>query len=1060
MFFVYKSNRIDILFSKICEIIKKKPLPNIFEREIIINENEILFQYLNFFVANKSGIAADFKLIHPNSFIWELFKKFLPSIKINNIFSISIIVWKIMQIIEENDFIECIKKDYKIKKKFDFSFLMASLYEKYILFRPNWINIWERKTKEKFKFEKDNKWQIKLWIEIINYTKKLKQSTLHFANLFEKFKKLKKKEKIGFPNRFFIISCLSLKPIYMKIFKEISIYTDVYFLSINFFEEKNFNFNFIKNKKNSNLQEKDSLINLCKQYENFYSFFLQKFKKIKFNNSFKENNKKKLLNILQNKILNSEKNKKIIKKKLLLPKDNSISINICYDKRHEIEVLYKNLLKFFNKNPKLQASDIVVTSHSLDTYITHIESIFKSNNKKEKIPFYISKKHSHTTEKILFVFNKILNLSNIRFNNEEILELIEIQDIADNFNISEEEINILYEWINKANIKWGIQKKTDSIFFKNNKNNWFYGINKILASYAINEEEKNWKNILSFTSINTSRTELIGKLIHLIEKLDKWRKKLLFSKKITSWRPLFECFIKDFFCKNKKIKKNIDIIHKNWIKMIDDASLAHYQKKIPIDILKKKFLHIMNYFSKKKFLPGVVNFCHPSLICYIPFKIKCIIGVDRQEIPKKNLNPFNLLDKYPLIGDFNSSDKICYLFLQNLISTQSIFYISYIGYSLKNDIEINPSVLIDQLLDYITNNFYFLKKDDFEKNKKKIFEHLLKKNKKKHFYEKKKIKKINFSKDKKIKEINKEIYNNLFLRKDLKNLIFNEIKLKNLINFWKNPIRCFFNTVLNIKFKIRKNNTITEPFLVDQLDVFKIRSMIFEKMLKKQNIKNTLKNIILSGMLPYGNFGLFFLKETKKEIEKLIKKIFTYRNLSREENIDIKIKQYCIKGKLNEIQKTGLLRWKLSTINYKDQISLWLEHLIYCILGGTGDSKIIGYKNQFFSLHSLPSNIASNYLLNYIEGYIEGMKNPLLLTKSGSDWLDKIYDKKNNYITKNQDIKKKAYKTLYQTWIGNEYISGEKEDLYIQNIMPELNIKKICKISQKWLYPIKKYQKK
>lgn len=231
-------------------------------------------------------------------------------------------------------------------------------------------------------------------------------------------------------------------------------------------------------------------------------------------------------------------------------------------------------------------------------------------------------------------------------------------------------------------------------------------------------------------------------------------------------------------------------------------------------------------------------------------------------------------------------------------------------------------------------------------------------------------------------------------------------------------------------------------------------------MLNKENVINTFKKIILSGVLPYGNFGLLLLEEKKKEIEEILEIIFNYRISPQKKFFDIKIEKYNIHGFLDEIQSTCLLRWKLGVINYKDRMSLWLEHLIYSILIGTGESKIIGYKKQIFSFCTLPHNVAYNYLLKYIEGYIHGMKNPLLLTKSGSNWFDKIYDKKNNCINKDNNIKREAYKILCQTWLGNKYIIGEKEDLYIQQIIFELNIKKICKISQKWFTPILQNQKK
>ena len=121
MFFLYKFNKLNILFLKICKIIKKKPLPYVFEKEIIVHDNEILFQYLNIFTANYTGISSDFKLINPNVFIWKIFKKMFPECETKNISKKTTNIWKIMKIIEENNFIQNIKKNDKKIKIFEFS---------------------------------------------------------------------------------------------------------------------------------------------------------------------------------------------------------------------------------------------------------------------------------------------------------------------------------------------------------------------------------------------------------------------------------------------------------------------------------------------------------------------------------------------------------------------------------------------------------------------------------------------------------------------------------------------------------------------------------------------------------------------------------------------------------------------------------------------------------------------------------------------------------------------------------------------------------------------------
>ncbi|WP_315984405.1 hypothetical protein [Buchnera aphidicola] len=580
----------------------------------------------------------------------------------------------------------------------------------------------------------------------------------------------------------------------------------------------------------------------------------------------------------------------------------------------------------------------------------------------------------------------------------------------------------------------------------------------------MNDTKVIWNDILSCSLINGSRAELISKLIIFIKILKKWQRKLSKSQHLKDWHSLSGKLISDFFYPSKKIEKSIRIIQKNWIEMINESLLSNYSKKISINILRKIFFYKCFNTNKKKFLPGVINFCHPTAVCYLPFKVICIIGADHLSIPKTNyLDNLNLLKNYPLIGDIDIYQKYCYLFAQSISCAEKYFYISYIGYSIKDESKRYPSVLIDQLLNYIAFNFCFIgdKNLSLEDNTKKIIKHLCKKYKKEHFYKKQNI---DFFKKRNLQNFFQHPDEKIHYKNLLEEKSCNKINLKDLINFWKNPICYFFNFNLKIKFNKKKQQIhTTEPFLVNQLDSFKIKTIILNKIINNQDTMELFQHYLLSGNLPYNFFGKIFWNKNIQEMTLIAKEVMKYRVLTEEKKINLKIEKYQINGILSEIQNTGLLRWKPNTINYSDRVSLWLEHLIYSVLDGRGESKIIGYKNQIWSFSSLNSITAYTYLLRYIKGYIKGIKKPLLLTKSGASWLDQVYDLKNNFIKNDCYTQRKGYKKLLETWIGNDYIEGEKKDFYIQKTITQLNqknIKKICEIAQKWLIPILKNKKK
>lgn len=90
------------------------------------------------------------------------------------------------------------------------------------------------------------------------------------------------------------------------------------------------------------------------------------------------------------------------------------------------------------------------------------------------------------------------------------------------------------------------------------------------------------------------------------------------------------------------------------------------------------------------------------------------------------------------------------------------------------------------------------------------------------------------------------------------------------------------------------------------------------------------------------------------------------------------------------------------------------------------------------------------------------MQNPLLLTNSGIIWLNSVYNKKNQTISKNIEILKKSRKKMMNVWEGNNWIQGEKHNLYLKKIIYTLDKKiesKICNVAKKWILPILKHIK-
>src|SRR5690606_29976666 len=87
----------------------------------------------------------------------------------------------------------------------------------------------------------------------------------------------------------------------------------------------------------------------------------------------------------------------------------------------------------------------------------------------------------------------------------------------------------------------------------------------------------------------------------------------------------------------------------------------------------------------------------------IPFKVVALLGLNYDAFPRKEKNSaFSLIGAHQP-GDRNIRDNDKHLFLETIVSAKEHLYLSYTGRSVRDNSELPPSVLVDELLDYIAS---------------------------------------------------------------------------------------------------------------------------------------------------------------------------------------------------------------------------------------------------------------------------------------------------------------------------------------------------------------------
>ncbi|WP_343189363.1 exodeoxyribonuclease V subunit gamma [Buchnera aphidicola] len=1002
MFTLYKSQTINNLIKKIFKKKKNNLVSNPLQNEIFITNNKATSKLVKILITKYTGISANIKFKKIDFLLYKIIKKIKKKKYKTKKFFIKKkkIIWKIFK---------TFKKKKKKKKYFIFSEKISEIFKKYLIYRKNWIKNLKKKNISKQKI------YIKIWKKII-FKKKY-----NFYKLLNFFKKNLKKIKKDIPKKIFILNITSIKPLYLLILYQISKITKIYILFSGpnyFYKKKILNYKKIKN---------NLLKNFGKLGYEYINILIKK--KIKIINFYKTLKNKNILNNIKNKITKIKKNNKIKKN------DKSLQIYSCNSKYQEIENLKIQISNILEKKKNITPKDIIIYAKNIKKYKFYIKTIF---NSKKKIPYSILNKKNKKIEILFKIIKFLLNIKNIELNNKNIFYFLEKKYILKKFLINKNEYIFLKKIIEKTKIFSGLdnkhlkKKKNPEIF----QNTWLFGINKIMLNISINKKNKIWNNILISNLTKNKNNLLIGKLIYFIKTLKNWKKKISKKKKIKKWKNIFNKIIKFFIPKKKNLKKNIKKIKKKWENFISLGIKEKNNKKIHIHIFKNFFLKKikkMIYKNKKEnFISNKIKFCNIEYIKNISFKVIYILGVNNKNFPKEQKFDINDITQYhKKNGDINVFKKDCYNILELILSAKKYFYLSYVGYNERTHKKKNKSIIIKELKKYIYKNFKIKKNIIKKKYKKNIFNNMIIYNEKYNNY-----KKLKYNKKK-----NKEKY---YIKKKKKK----KIKIKNLLNFWNNPIKYFYNKTLKIylqkNIKKKKKN---EPFKINSIKEYILKKKILKKIIKKKNINLLYKKYLLKGSIPYGYIGKNIWNNNIKKILTLLKNIYINFKKKKYKKINLLIKKKKLKGKIYFSKNNGILKWNPKKININDTIKLWIKHLIYCSYKKKGKSIIIGINNTKWKFKNIKKKKAIKYLNLYIKGYIQGKKKPLLITKSAICCLNNLYYNK----------KKKNKKIFLKRWKGNNFIQGEKKDIYIQKIIPNINsylIKKLLKIAKFWYFPI------
>ena len=1043
-FHLHASNRLEVLAERLAEVLAT-PLGSPLSPEIVVVQSKGMETWLRMELARHLGISANIVFPFPNRIIAGIFRQVLGLEEDPDFSHPRALTWKVMEAVgrlldqpQFRDIRAYLEVPPQESKLYQLSSRIAQVFDQYLVFRPDMLLNWEK--------GKADHWQAILWRHLIG-----ERMVLHKARLKQLFMKYQAEGHVKagqLPQRISVFGISSLPPYHMQVLGAVAQRTEVNLFLLN--PCKEYWGDIIPRQRLSSLKKRAKnkgldpelmhlqtgnrlLASMGKLGRDFQDIILE-FNPVEHNH-YVEDPPKTLLSHIQDHILLLREPGE--QGKVKIPHhDRSVQIHSCHSPMREMEILKDHLLEMLEQDPGLLPKDIVVMTPDIEAYTPYIQAVFGGREDDPRhIPFTIADRTLTHEGQVGVTLQKILLLPRTRFTASQVLEILETKPVRNRYQISEEDLSLIRNWVYESGIRWGVdetQKEKEGLP-PIRENTWSFGLDRLLLGHALPEINRLFKEILSYEKAAMIAPELLGKFSAFLNTLFNHLRNLEEKRTLSNWAHKLGLILEGLMAPDEETNLEYEKV-RGVLEELSGYEARGFNRDVGLEVVAqflKEELQAQGFGFG--FLGGGVTFCALVPMRSIPFKVICLVGMNYDTFPRqaKPLQ-FDLMAQNPRRGDRSKRDDDRYLFLEAILSARDKLYISYVGQNLEDNSAIPPSALVSELIDCIQDGF--VPDQDGSHGPTIVVTHRLQGFSPAYFSDQKPF--FSYSQE------NLEGAKALAGQQTERPFVSEELPLpsetvepliEDLVEFFKNPSKYFLKRRLGIRLPaVEEAVQEKEPLSVGGLEAYHLEQFAGKQLAAlKDNalgqddyLEEIYRLSRARGMLPHGSLGKASLARRAAEVADFLQRLCDEQ---KEDplpplEVEIALSGITIRGRLDNIYPSFLLSHRLGKIRAKDKIATWVKHLVINTAAPSGYPHASVFIGKGEKLSLPPVDRAQEFLQELAELFVTGLRRPLaFFPETSLTYASRRLKGKNH---------QQALAMARAAWFGSERFRGEGQDEY------------------------------
>jgi exodeoxyribonuclease V gamma subunit len=395
--------------------------------------------------------------------------------------------------------------------------------------------------------------------------------------------------------------------------------------------------------------------------------------------------------------------------------DRSLRVHICHTRLRELEVLRDALLRERLEHADLKPSDIVVMAPDIRAYVPLLGSVFGEAGRHDgPLPYHLADVAISRSHRIFTAFETLLALPQSRLTAPEVMDLIEVPEIARALGLDEAGIEVLHGWLQRSRIAWALDPAFRESFGVPGiaEHTFAWGMDRLLGGYVFGEtadDERiaqhfpDGESLLPIEGVHGPQAEVIGALDRLLLELAALREDLTRARAASAWSARLESLIDAIFRidpLDADAREALELLRR-FVRAIEaETGDAGLDPELEFSVVREVLLERLAAApERQRFLMGGVTFCGMVPQRAIPFRVIAVLGLNDGDFPRAPSDGgLDLMMRHPRLGDRDVRSDDRYLFLETLMSARDALHLSYIGEGVRDGKPRNPSTPLAELL--------------------------------------------------------------------------------------------------------------------------------------------------------------------------------------------------------------------------------------------------------------------------------------------------------------------------------------------------------------------------